>query len=171
MTSPPSIRRLASHEWRRYRSLRLRALADSPESFATTLDEATARGDDSWRQQVAEGAESTSQLALVAEVHSRLVGLAWFRLDDQNRYVVHAYQMWVAPEFRRLGIARELLNGGIRWALSVDARHIVLEATCGENAAMRLYEAAGFKPVGDRKPLRASSELLMQPMQLDLRAV
>src|SRR5262249_25805235 len=44
----PSVRRLTRNEWREYRALRLRALADSPTAFATTLAEARAREDADW---------------------------------------------------------------------------------------------------------------------------
>src|SRR5262245_53616581 len=99
----PSVRRLTRHEWREYRELRLRALADSPAAFATTLADAQARGDEDWSRQVASGAESPSEIALVAETDAQLVGLAWSRIDDSDPHRAHLYQMWVDPGFRGLG--------------------------------------------------------------------
>lgn len=170
MTSAPSIRRLAAHEWRAYRELRLRALADSPACFATTLEEARARDEADWKRQVASGAGSPSEMPLVAEMGARLVGLAWCRVDDRDPRQTHLYQMWVDPTLRRRGTGRQLLRAAVRWAESTDAHRVVLSVTCGQTAAIRLYESAGFAPVGDPEPLRSGSELLAQPMQLDLRA-
>jgi ribosomal protein S18 acetylase RimI-like enzyme len=78
--------------------------------------------------------------------------------------------MWVDPNFRGLGAGRELLSTAIRWAIGVHARVMVLSVTCGGSAAMHLYKSAGFEPIGDPEPLRSGSSLLVQPMQLDLRA-
>ncbi len=163
------VRRLARHEWREYRELRLRALADSPSAFATTLADARARGDEDWSRQVALGAESPSEIALVAEMHSQLVGLVWSRIDDSDPHRAHLYQMWVDPDFRGLGAGRELLASAIRWVASVNARVIVLSVTCGDTPATRLYGNAGFEPVGHPEPLRPGSDILAQPMQLELR--
>jgi ribosomal protein S18 acetylase RimI-like enzyme len=98
------------------------------------------------------------------------VGLAWSRIDDLDPYRVHLYQMWVDPDFRGLGAGRELLGAAIRWAVSVHARVIVLSVTRGNSAAMHLYKSAGFETIGDPEPLRPGSNLLVQPMQLDLRS-
>src|SRR5882672_6858237 len=73
MDSAPSIRRLTRDEWREYRELRLRALADSPDAFTTTLAQAQARDDADWSSQVARGAHSRSEIALVADSESRLI--------------------------------------------------------------------------------------------------
>ena len=168
MVSVPSIRRLARHEWRAYRELRLRALADSPDAFVTTLAEARAREDGDWSQQVSAAADSPSQIALVAELDSGLVGLAWSRIDDSDRERAHLYQMWVAPEVRGLGVGRMLLDGAVHWAAGEGVRLLVLSVTYGASAAERLYERAGFEPSGAREPLRAGSDLQVQPMQLAL---
>jgi ribosomal protein S18 acetylase RimI-like enzyme len=134
------------------------------------LAEAQARGDADWSRRVAAGAESPSEIALVAEKDSRLVGLAWSRIESSDPHHAHLYQMWVDPEFRGLGAGRKLLGAAIHWAASVNARRIVLSVTCGDTPATRLYASAGFEPAGHPEPLRPGSDLLVQPMQLDLRA-
>jgi ribosomal protein S18 acetylase RimI-like enzyme len=106
----------------------------------------------------------------VAEVGSQLVGLAWSRIDDSDPRRVHLYQMWVDPGFRGLGTGRKLLAAALSWAHRVGARLMVLSVTCGNSPATRLYVGAGFVAIGHPEPLRPSSNLLVQPMQLDLRA-
>src|SRR6266404_1518389 len=126
MDSVPSIRRLTRDEWREYRELRLRALADSPDAFTTTLAQAQARDDADWSSQVARGAHSPSEIALVADSDSRLVGLAWSGIDTSDPHRAWLTQMWVDPNLRGLGTGRQLLGAVVRWAVGVDARLIVL---------------------------------------------
>jgi len=164
----PSIRRLARHEWREYRALRLRALADSPAAFATTLAQAQARQEADWSRQVASGTDSPSQIALVAEIDAQLVGLVWGGIDDSDPGRVHLTQMWVDPDFRDRGVGRSLLSAVISWAVRTSARSVLLSVTCGNGPATRLYASAGFEPVGRPGPLRPGSDLLVQPMQLEL---
>ena len=160
------VRRLAPHEWRTYRDVRLRALADSPDAFSRTLPEDRARPDTEWSARLAGAAGF--DLPLIAEADGEPVGLAWGRIDASAPDVAHLYQMWVAPSHRRLGAGRLLLDAVIRWAKAANVRSLALGVTCGDTPAMRLYVRAGFKPAGAPEPLRPGSTLLAQPMRLDL---
>ena len=75
-----SIRRLGEEEWRAYRDLRLRVLGDAPDSFGSTLDRERGRSDDEWAARVSAGANSESDLPLVVQEHTGLVGLAWGKI-------------------------------------------------------------------------------------------
>lgn len=162
------VRRFASHEWRIYRDLRLRALADSPDAFATTLAEAQQRPDEQWRARLASGAGSGSERALIAEVDAAAAGLVWVGIDASEPEAAHLYQMWVAPAFRRLGAGRMLLDVAIGWARSGGARYVALAVTCGDTPASRLYARAGFEPAGEPEPLRPGSRVRARPLRLDL---
>jgi ribosomal protein S18 acetylase RimI-like enzyme len=164
----PSIRPIESHEWRMYRDLRLRSLADSPDAFGTTLAQAQERSEGQWSAQLASGAASGSELPLVAVVNDQPGGLAWAMIDPSERQKAHLYQMWVAPDYRDIGAGRMLLGTGIAWARSEGARFLALAVTCGNTSAARLYSRAGFEPTGAPRPLRRESTLLVQPMRLDL---
>src|SRR5262249_17393417 len=136
----------------------------------TTLAQAEAREDADWSRQVLKGADSPSEVALVAESGSHLVGLVWSGIDSSNPDRAWLTQMWVDPKFRGCGTGRQLLGAAVRWAVSANARFMVLAVTCGDTSATRLYSRAGFEPVGLPEPLRPGLDLLMQPMRLDLRA-
>jgi hypothetical protein len=118
--------------------LRLRALADSPDAFGSTLAQEQDRDDAHWAARLAAGVEALS-LPLVAELGAEPVGLAWARIDPA-------------------------------WARASNARSLALSVTCGSVPAERLYTAAGFTPAGAPEPIRPGSPLLVQPMQLELRA-
>src|SRR5262245_19074389 len=110
MADVPSIRTLAADEWRLYRDLRLRALADSPDAFGSTLVEESGRPDAEWARRLAASADVRVNLPLVAEIRGQLVGLAWGRIDTSNPEVAALYQMWVAPPHRGWGVGEKLLE-------------------------------------------------------------
>lgn len=169
LISSPSIRTFAPDEWRTYRDLRLRALADSPDAFGGTFDQEKDRPGTEWSSRLASGVESHKDLPLLAEVGREPIGLAWGRIESSNPNVANLYQMWIASNYRGRGAGQMLLEAVITWAKSVNMCYLALSVTCGDTPAMRLYARAGFKPVGEPEPLRAGSELLAQPMRLMLR--
>jgi ribosomal protein S18 acetylase RimI-like enzyme len=168
-TLTPSIRTFASHEWRTYRDLRLRALADSPNAFTSTLVQEEGRTDDEWSSRLQSGVGSRWDLPLLAELGNEPIGLAWGRIETSNRDVANLYQMWVAPNYRGLGVGRMLLAEVVAWARSADTSYIALGVTWDDSPAVRLYLRAGFEPVGEPEPLRPGSEILAQPMRLALK--
>jgi GNAT superfamily N-acetyltransferase len=168
MIHTPKIRTFAPHEWGTYRDLRLRALADSPDAFGGTLADEKGRSDAEWSRRLASGDDSRAILPLVAEVCGEPIGLAWGRIDTSNPDVAALYQMWVAPSHRGLGAGQMLLEAVIAWARVRNASYLDLGVTCGDRPARRLYECAGFKPIGEPQPLRPGSTLLVQPMRLVL---
>lgn len=161
-----TIRRVDASEWSEYRDLRLRALNDSPDAFATTFADARARSDAEWRSRLA-NAEPARDLPLVAEIAGEFVGMAWAHVD-RGSDVAHLYQMWVAPECRGHGIGRQLLCAAVDWVKSRGFRRFALGVTCGDSPARRLYESAGFAAVGAPEPLRPSSPLAVQTMVLEV---
>jgi len=164
-----TVRSLQPTEWPLYRALRLRALRDSPDAFATTYSEAHSRTDTDWRNRLA--AMSTAHdLALVAELESTSVGLVWVRIDPATPDTAHLYQMWVAPECRSRGVGKALLDTAIAWSASNGAHSIQLGVALGNSPARRLYEGAGFRVVGGPEPLRTDSDLEVQHMLLSLPA-
>lgn len=168
MSPVPVIRTLAPHEWKTYRDLRLRALADSPEAFGSTLADGQARPEAEWVSRLSAGASSGWDLPLVAEVDGEPIGMSWGRIERSPPETAHLYQMWVAPGHRRLGAGRMLLEAVIAWAKSKDARTLNLGVTLGNSPALRLYTRAGFEPTGEPQPLRQGSDLLEQAMRLKL---
>jgi ribosomal protein S18 acetylase RimI-like enzyme len=164
----PTVRRLRPDEWRAYRDLRLRALGDSPDAFGSVLDVDRQRTDAEWAERLASAADPRWNLPLAAEEGDALVGLAWGRIHPAEPETAHLFQMWVVPESRGLGVGAMLLDAVVAWAREVKARRVVLSVTCGDTAARRLYERAGFTPSGDPEPLRDGSPLLAQPMRLVL---
>lgn len=164
----PIIRPLYPDEWAAYRDLRLRSLADSPDAFYSTLESESARTPEDWAARLAAAAVSGKDCPLVAELDGKPAGLVWAKMDGINPALVHLFQMWVAPECRRRGVAQGLLDTALGWARERNARYVELDVTQGNSAAARLYERAGFRAVNAPVPMRPGSGLMLQPMRLVL---
>ncbi len=151
------IRSISGDEWRLWRSLRLRAVEESPNAFRSTLGEESAEADEWWRDLIGKTAEHPRGLLLVAEADSDPVGMLFGRIDE-DKEVLDVGAMWVDPEVRRMGIGRGLMDAAIEWAKSAGAVRAELWVTLGNEAAEKLYAKAGFGPTGDIEPLRPGSE-------------
>lgn len=162
------VRPFRRDEWRTYKRLRLRALEDAPEAFATTLAEAREITDEAWQARLARDVDSAAHLPVVAEDGVRAVGLVWAMRDPQLPDLAHLFQMWVAPEARRRGTGARLIEAVVVWARARRIRRLQLDVTTGEHAARRLYERAGFAPVGESSALRSRSTLTSQTLCLAL---
>jgi ribosomal protein S18 acetylase RimI-like enzyme len=73
--------------------------------------------------------------------------------------------MWVAAEYRGLGLGRDLLLEAIRWSRQSRALKMVLGVTTGDTPARQLYESVGFTVVGDIESLRPGEDLTMQTLE------
>ena len=113
------VRPFLPHEWRIYRDLRLRALADSLDAFSRMLAEERAVQTE-WSSRLASGADAHCNIPLVAELGAEPIGLAWGRIDPSKPDVAHLHRMWVDPGFRRLGAAQMLLDTIIAWATAAN---------------------------------------------------
>lgn len=174
MTSTPAplvIRPFASDEWPAYRDIRLRALADAPEAFCSTLAEEQARSDDDWAGRLARATESGIDRPLAALLDNKMVGLTWAKVDSVDSSVVNIFQMWVAPEARGRKVAVALLEDAIAWARSRQASAVQLGVVSGNMAAAQLYEKIGFRTTARGEVVRAGVTLVEQIMRYDLAAV
>ena len=161
-----TIRQLEAHEWQTHREIRLRALADAPDAFGTTLAEAQARRPDAWAARMSLAAVSGRDYPLIAELDGAAVGLLWAMVDEADGTVVELFQVWVDPESRGHGIAAALLHAAIAWAKTKNAHVVQLGVTSGDTPALRLYRRAGFQDFGVPEPLRPGSPLFGQTMRL-----
>ena len=165
-----TIRPFTADEWPAYRAIRLRALGDAPDAFGSTLGAEEALAPESWAARLARSTTSGIDRALAAEMHGALVGLAWAKVDADDAAIVNLFQMWVAPEARGQGVAGALLGEAVRWARARGAQALQLGVACTNDAALRLYEGAGFVEAGVREPMRPGSDLMEQRMRLALAA-
>ena len=155
-------------DWATLRDLRLRALAEAPDAFGSTLEAEEGMSEADWMGRAAAPADSPPSINLIAEQGTEPVGLAYACLDAADPGRADLYAMWVDPSARRSGFGRAIVDRVADWALSAGAERLVLEVTEGNHAARGLYERTGFVPTGERSPLRPGSSLFVLAMGLDL---
>ena len=64
---------------------------------------------------------------------------------------VHLLNITVAPEYQRQGWSRVMLDALAIWARGQAAQWLWLEVRVGNTRALQIYEAHGYRHVGQRK--------------------
>ena len=143
------IRRVRPDDWERLRDVRLRALTSDREAFIETVENARMFTEARWRER------ATPTERNVTFVHERngtfdAMVSAFVGDDADTAYLVG---MWVAPELRGTGVARELVGCVIDWSRGHGRARVVLSVKGGNTPAARLYEKCGFVELGEPPPL------------------
>lgn len=92
---------------------------------------------------------STSTLLVIAEKAGIPVGCGYARIETSKHYLQHpqhAYLgfMYVLPEFRGLGINKEIIEALKIWSRGRGVSEMRLEVYIGNAPAITAYEKAGF---------------------------
>jgi GNAT superfamily N-acetyltransferase len=157
MTSETSVtvRAVRPEEWQRFRDVRLRALADSPDAFGSTLEQERDHGRAKWVEWISGWSEATNR-AFVALEDDTWLGIA-VGSRTGHEPIVHVYSMWVDQSARRMGIGRLLLDKVVDWARSIGASGLELGVTAANLGAVAFYERMGFVDTTERRLLREGS--------------
>ena len=155
MASPtePIIRTLLPSEAAAFWSLRLRALREHPECFASSPEEEENVPLDVVRARLDSQSPATN-LVLGAFLDDKLVGMTGLRRDT-FRKAAHKARIWgmyVAPELQSRGIGRCLLEATIDAARKMGGvEQLHLEVVVDNAPALSLYRSLGFQSYGVEK--------------------
>ena len=159
----PDIKRLARDEWLWLRDIRLSALRESPHAFLSAYDQEKGYGEDQWRAEFLRGEWNIGML------RGRPVSLLGVTSEpgapDHERYLEY---LWVAPECRHSGLAREMLTIVINRLQASGVRTILLWVLDGNEAATHVYKGIGFVSTNHRQPLPEDPGRSEEQMRLDL---
>lgn len=136
------IRQAAPVDWELAKAIRLRALADAPDAYLSTLEDEAAFADSVWIERL----ENAHHLLAFdgADAVGSVTGL------PRGEMVA----MWVAPSHRRLGVATRLIAELLNWARDVGMTELRAWVADGNDGALRLYLREGFVPTGERDIIR-----------------
>lgn len=126
-----------------------------------------------WRwtaERVAASIRDPDVNVLVARINDQTVGFAIMRYGDDT---AHLDLLAVAPPFRRLGIARQLLEWLEKCAVVAGIFSVALEVRADNEAAQLFYERLGYRVIrhlpgyyqGVEAAIRMMRDLSSKPME------
>jgi ribosomal protein S18 acetylase RimI-like enzyme len=147
------VRRIQADEALHLREIRLAALADTPEAFTTTHAEMVDQPVAFWADRVTTNASGDAAATLIAEDVGLWLGMVAAYHPDPDDGAVELVSMWVAPDGRRSGAGRALVDSVLEWARQIGAPSVGLWVMRGNDPAIALYERCGFVIDADHQPI------------------
>ncbi|CAM9526140.1 unnamed protein product [Ectocarpus fasciculatus] len=147
------IVRCGPADWERVKDIRLKALADAPDSFGSTFADESKLTDEQWMARSL--TPKAAQFIAYTDNGSRAVGLiVGARNRDGPESTAGLYSMWVAPDARGLQVGHALVETVKTWVKEQGVYdRILLDVSNNNTAAIRLYESCGFRPTGNEGTL------------------
>jgi ribosomal protein S18 acetylase RimI-like enzyme len=163
---------LTEDNWRRLRDIRLSALQGDPPMFLSSHEIEAAYAEQRWRQEFSRGEWNVmvghdAGTGILGE-HAQDIGLVGVTREpatpSQECYLEY---LWVAPGFRRSGVASLMLRTVLERLRDSGVDTVLLWILDGNDGAMRLYQRFGFQSTGLRQPLpldpaRAEEKMLLR---------
>jgi GNAT superfamily N-acetyltransferase len=148
------IREAGADDWQAMRDVRLAALRDAPQAFASTYEREVAFTEADWQRRIAGGG---SFLAYAPELGTAPAGIAGgFEIAPGT---IELVSMWVSPQARGHGIGQALVQAVVGWARARGATRVHLWVTEKNDHARLLYERCGFQATAERQPLPSDPEV------------
>lgn len=147
-----SVRLLGAEDWETYRDVRLAALQDSPDAFVATYDEESQQNEQYWRDRV--GREPR----LLAERDGQAQGIVGVGQYAEDPEVGELFGLWVRPEARGTGIARQLVQAGADQARADGRIQLYYWVGTENGRAVAFASSFGFRPTSRRRPMRVANE-------------
>lgn len=146
------VKILTSDDAERYWELRLEALQQNPEAFATSYEEAIKR--ENAVQQTSDRLKAEGNYTFGAFHNDELIGMVTL-LTKQSSKMGHKaaiLAMYVTPEKRRLGAGQALLIRAIEQAKHLETtEQLDLAVVTNNHSAKNLYSSLGFEVYGTER--------------------
>jgi ribosomal protein S18 acetylase RimI-like enzyme len=148
-----TVRTLGVDEWDQYRSMRLKALEESPEAFVATRAEEEAEPEEFWR------ARMKRSVRLLAERDGEPLGVGSVGPGgEDHENAAQLFGLWVRPEARGSGVAAALVRAGAHVAAEQDKTQLLYWVGTENGRAVAFASSFGFRPTGTRRPMRVVSK-------------
>jgi ribosomal protein S18 acetylase RimI-like enzyme len=130
-----------------FKAVRLRALEDAPYAFGSTLSREATLSEAEWLSR-AQRWNGVAGIGYLAVESGRAFGIAGALVDTADITRAQVVSVWAAPERRRKGLGRLLMNEVVGWAQTRGICELVLKVTSVNAAAIAFYERLGFATTG-----------------------
>ncbi|WLR44361.1 GNAT family N-acetyltransferase [Bacillus carboniphilus] len=150
------IRQLKPQDAENYLYLRLEALLNNPESFASSYEEEKTRSIEKYKKRF----ESSGSYTYGAFQNDELIGVVTL-VEERSVKLSHRatiVAMYVSSSRRGLGIGKNLMKRAIQKARELERiEQIYLTVVSTNNAARSLYSSLGFEVYGiDKRALKVN---------------
>ena len=163
------VRRVRPDEGLRLRALRLRALADAPWAFGSTLAREQAFAESVWHERTAQGAAGETAVTYVAEDAARWIGMATGLVSEALPSRLDLVGMFVEPDARGRGVGRALVETVLTWARARRADAPLSQGHHDESFGDRALPALRLPADGQATtPMDHTPTLLEQEMVVKL---
>jgi len=161
------LRRITPEMASHYKTVRLRALLDTPNAFGSTYLRESQFTDEEWSKRAAnlDGERATGYLAFDSDRYCGIVGCF---LDEDDPRKADLVSMWVAPEYRRQGVGRLLIDAVQSWAADRGVKTLLLMVTSCNQDAVEFYMRIGFSMTGRTEPYPNDPALVEYEMSRQL---
>jgi len=156
------IREVAADSWQAMRDVRLAALRDAPDAFASTYEREAAFAEADWQRRIAGGGNFLAYAPDLGAAPAGIVGGF-----ETGPGTIELVSLWVRPQARGHGIGQALVQAVIGWARARGISRVHLWVAENNDHARLLYERCGFSPTAERQPLPSNLELIEIGMARD----
>lgn len=161
------MRELRADEGLAYREIRLRALREAPDAFASTLEEESAQPERYWREMVAQTARAMEATVLVVDRgDGRLGGTTFVRLASEPPHDGYVGGMWLDTDLRGQGWGDALLEASERFSQRRGSQALELWVSSSNPPALRFYERNGYRLTGieERQSSGIVARMMVKPL-------
>lgn len=163
----PVIRDTTQDDWQLLSTIRLRALEDSPDAFASDYGAEVPHNEQQWRERLR---SDIWLLAFENGTAAAPVGVIAATREPPTPATDHFLSsLWVDPWHRRRGIARGLVEAAAQRVAAAGATAVSLWVLDGNDTARQFYTAIGFVPTDECQPAPGGSGLLEWRMRRRVR--
>ncbi len=151
-----------------FKTIRLRALQDSPTAFSSTYERESKITDEEWLQRSVRWA-SDGSIGYIAYEMAKPCGLVICYAEAHDPPCAQVLSMWVDPAYRRAGVGRALIEALAAWAKSRGLHNLKLMVTSINRDAVEFYQRIGFRMTGRTEPYPNDPTITQHEMLLSLR--
>lgn len=148
------IRVLNEQDTQAYRTIRLNALKNSPESFGSSYEEEADFTDERFLQRLIK----PNSFTYGAFEEDQLVGICLLAFQPRKKmnHRAEIFSMYIEPDFRSKGVGKKLIMQAIKAAHErKTVEQIYLTVVSSNKVAKALYISLGFKTYGiDKRAMR-----------------
>lgn len=147
------VRVLDEADWQTYRDMRLTALQESPDAFAAAYATEKDYAEDLWRERMRRAVRLVASDEGV-DVGIVSIGEAPADFDD----AAELFGLWVRPELRGAGVAKDLVMMAAREASRRGRRQLVYWVSTENGRAVAFASGRGFRPTEQRRPMGGQTQ-------------